>query len=213
MYGVVLVLVGQAPADAENRAPRARVDAESWGSDREALAALRATAAQHEPSALRGHARAESVGPLAMQVARLERAFHRGLRLRQYHRSGARKGSPGGPENGRGRIRSRPLSVNRGGGELARPEPRYPQPARRYTLAPLPRCKPLPPSRKRLAGRGDFVLESMSPSARGRTAGAAIQHLDPAAAGGRGRAVCACWRRTGSSSTGSTSIAPTASPS
>src|SRR5688572_33511704 len=79
---------------AEIRAATNRRCAEPWTSDREALAALRTAPAQHEPTALRGHAYAEPVGALAMQVARLERALHRGLRLRFIAPSG-------GPETAR----------------------------------------------------------------------------------------------------------------
>jgi len=52
-----------------------------WGSDSQALAALGAPAAQDEAPAFRGHARAEPVGALAMQIAWLIRALHLRLRL------------------------------------------------------------------------------------------------------------------------------------
>jgi hypothetical protein len=91
------VLVGQARLRGKT-VRRGIASTRSLGVRREALAALRATAAQHEPSALRG-IRARNPWVRCDAGCSVERAFHRGLRLRNTTVR-CPQGSPGGRKMG-----------------------------------------------------------------------------------------------------------------
>jgi hypothetical protein len=56
------------------------VDVRLWPSDREARAALRTPALQHQPASAGGHAGAEPVCPDTLQFAGLVRSFHEEIR-------------------------------------------------------------------------------------------------------------------------------------
>lgn len=62
--------------------PRSPVVPADRASDSESSAPLGAPTGQHKAAILRGHAGAESVGPLASQIARLIRALHRTVSVR-----------------------------------------------------------------------------------------------------------------------------------